>query len=136
MAIKFNDYFEFPREFDMAPYTAAALSEIDRSSCDSNKAPEDNKSADNEESANFSKINDKNKEEMNNEEKRDKEKEQVNKTAEEKVPSRPGDEPGQGVSSKYRLRGVVVHSGQASGGHYYSFIYLRSVNKNEGGGRT
>ena len=23
---------------------------------------------------------------------------------------------------KYRLRGIVVHSGQASGGHYYSFI--------------
>lgn len=29
MAIKFNDYFEFPREFDMAPYTAAVLSEVD-----------------------------------------------------------------------------------------------------------
>lgn len=39
----------------------------------------------------------------------------------------PGDEPGDGVSSKYRLRGVVVHSGQASGGHYYSFISFRSV---------
>ena len=39
--------------------------------------------------------------------------------------SRPGDEPGDGVSSKYKLHGVVVHSGQASGGHYYSFIYLR-----------
>lgn len=25
-------------------------------------------------------------------------------------------------SSKYRLVGVVVHSGQASGGHYYSYI--------------
>ena len=25
MAVKFNDYFEFPREFDMAPYTAATL---------------------------------------------------------------------------------------------------------------
>lgn len=25
-------------------------------------------------------------------------------------------------SSLYRLRGVVVHSGQANGGHYYSFI--------------
>lgn len=37
----------------------------------------------------------------------------------------PGDEPGEGVSTKYRLRGVVVHSGQASGGHYYSFINLR-----------
>ena len=25
----------------------------------------------------------------------------------------------------YRLRGIVVHSGQASGGHYYSFISYR-----------
>lgn len=37
----------------------------------------------------------------------------------------PGDEPGEGVSTKYRLRGIVVHSGQASGGHYYSFIQMR-----------
>ncbi len=44
---------------------------------------------------------------------------------EEKVVRTPGDEPGEGVSSEYRLRGVVVHSGQASGGHYYSFIRLR-----------
>ena len=28
-------------------------------------------------------------------------------------------------STKYRLVGVVVHSGQASGGHYYSFIQHR-----------
>ena len=27
MAIKFNDYFEFPRELDMSPYTAATLAE-------------------------------------------------------------------------------------------------------------
>ncbi len=49
------------------------------------------------------------------------------KTKEEEKESQasPGDEPGGGVSSKYRLRGVVVHSGQASGGHYYSFINLR-----------
>jgi ubiquitin C-terminal hydrolase len=37
----------------------------------------------------------------------------------------PGDDPGEGVSTKYRLRGIVVHSGQASGGHYYSFIQIR-----------
>lgn len=37
----------------------------------------------------------------------------------------PGDEPSEGVSTKYRLRGIVVHSGQASGGHYYSFIQIR-----------
>ena len=29
MAVKFNDYFEFPREFDMAPYTAATLAELE-----------------------------------------------------------------------------------------------------------
>ena len=27
-----------------------------------------------------------------------------------------------GIVRKYRLRGMVVHSGQASGGHYYSYI--------------
>ena len=25
MAVKFNDYFEFPREFDLEPYTASGL---------------------------------------------------------------------------------------------------------------
>jgi ubiquitin carboxyl-terminal hydrolase 9/24 len=25
-------------------------------------------------------------------------------------------------TSKYQLTGIVVHSGQASGGHYYSYI--------------
>ena len=29
MAIKFNDYFEFPKEFDLSPYTAAGLAEIE-----------------------------------------------------------------------------------------------------------
>ena len=28
-------------------------------------------------------------------------------------------------TTKYRLRGIVVHSGQASGGHYYSFIHVK-----------
>ena len=31
------------------------------------------------------------------------------------------DKEGEG-STEYVLRGVVVHSGQAGGGHYYSFI--------------
>lgn len=29
------------------------------------------------------------------------------------------------ATTMYRLRGVVVHSGQASGGHYYSFIRVK-----------
>lgn len=28
-AIKFNDYFEFPREFDMEPYTVRGLAKIE-----------------------------------------------------------------------------------------------------------
>ena len=47
------------------------------------------------------------------------------KEEEKAVTRSPGDEPGPGVSTKYKLRGVVVHSGQASGGHYYSFVNLR-----------
>lgn len=27
----------------------------------------------------------------------------------------------------YQLSGIVVHSGQASGGHYYSYVLLRSA---------
>lgn len=27
-----------------------------------------------------------------------------------------------GITTKYQLTGIVVHSGQASGGHYFSYI--------------
>ena len=37
-----------------------------------------------------------------------------------------GEEKGD-VCTKFRLVGVVVHSGQASGGHYYSYILHRYV---------
>lgn len=30
--------------------------------------------------------------------------------------------------TEYQLTGIVVHSGQASGGHYYSYIQDRYVN--------
>lgn len=30
-----------------------------------------------------------------------------------------------GTCTKYQLSGIVVHSGQASGGHYYSYILHR-----------
>ncbi|XP_052214421.1 probable ubiquitin carboxyl-terminal hydrolase FAF-X [Dreissena polymorpha] len=69
-AIKFNDYFAFPREFDMEPYTTQGLAKIEGEIIDTDC-----------------------------------------------------DEKGQ--SSRYKLIGVVVHSGQASGGHYYSYILHR-----------
>lgn len=36
-------------------------------------------------------------------------------------------------STKYRLVGVLVHSGQANGGHYYSYIIQRNSKDSEGG---
>lgn len=31
------------------------------------------------------------------------------------------------ITTKYQLTGIVVHSGQASGGHYFSYILHRYV---------
>lgn len=71
-AIKFNDYFEFPRELDMEPYTVRGLAKMEGEIID------DNLDGENESSC-----------------------------------------------TKYKLTGIVVHSGQASGGHYYSYILHR-----------
>lgn len=70
-AIKFNDYFEFPRILDMQPYTVNGLAQIE------GELIEDNP-------------------------------------------------PANETDTRYELNGIVVHSGQASGGHYYSFILDKS----------
>jgi len=33
-AVKFNDYFEFPRQLDMVPYTVQGLAKLEGSCCD------------------------------------------------------------------------------------------------------
>uniref|UniRef100_A0A8C0XF89 ubiquitinyl hydrolase 1 n=1 Tax=Castor canadensis TaxID=51338 RepID=A0A8C0XF89_CASCN len=80
-AIKFNDYFEFPRELDMEPYTVAGVAKLERDNV-------------NQESQLI----------------------QQNEQSESDIAG----------STKYRLVGVLVHSGQASGGHYYSYIIQRN----------
>lgn len=70
-AIKFNDYFEFPRELDMEPYTVAGVAKLEGD----NVNPESQLIQQNEQSESES-----------------------------------------AGSTKYRLVGVLVHSGQASGG--------------------
>lgn len=92
--IKFNDYFEFPRDLDMEPYTVTGLAKLEGEiiDCDSDPSSSD-------------------------------------------------------MCTKYKLSGIVVHSGQASGkifnfiiklsnffiniteiagGHYYSYIRSRN----------
>ncbi|ELV09214.1 putative ubiquitin carboxyl-terminal hydrolase FAF-Y [Tupaia chinensis] len=85
-AIKFNDYFEFPRKLDMEPYTVAGVAKLE----------EDNV---NQESILI----------------------EQNEQSESELAG----------STKYRLVGVLVHSGQASGGHYYSYIIQRSSKDGE-----
>uniref|UniRef100_A0AAY4DML6 ubiquitinyl hydrolase 1 n=1 Tax=Denticeps clupeoides TaxID=299321 RepID=A0AAY4DML6_9TELE len=87
-AIKFNDYFEFPRELDMEPYTVAGVAKLEGDDV----SPES----------------------------------QVIQQNEVSDPEPPGG------SSRYRLVGVLVHSGQASGGHYYSYIVQRHGNGVDG----
>ncbi|CAH1782281.1 unnamed protein product [Owenia fusiformis] len=72
-AIKFNDYFEFPREVDMEPYTVQGLARIEGEVIEEDEFFDPNIKR----------------------------------------------------CTNYRLVGVVVHSGQASGGHYYSYILHR-----------
>ncbi|XP_026073670.1 probable ubiquitin carboxyl-terminal hydrolase FAF-X isoform X7 [Carassius auratus] len=88
-AIKFNDYFEFPRELDMEPYTVAGVAKLEGSD-----VHPDNQ-------------------------------QQVIQQNEPSEPEPP-------CSSRYRLVGVLVHSGQASGGHYYSYIIQRNGSGCEG----
>ncbi|CAH7488181.1 probable ubiquitin carboxyl-terminal hydrolase FAF-X [Phodopus roborovskii] len=87
-AIKFNDYFEFPRELDMEPYTVAGVTKLEGD----NINPQTRLIIQNEQSETV--------------------------TVE---------------STRYRLVGILVHSGQANGGHYYSFIIQRNGKDNERG---
>lgn len=76
-AVKFNDYFEFPQQLDMEPYTVHGLARME------GEAVVDEESGAGDENANSQRC------------------------------------------TKYRLVGMVVHSGQASGGHYFSYILHR-----------
>ncbi|XP_059479532.1 probable ubiquitin carboxyl-terminal hydrolase FAF-X isoform X3 [Neocloeon triangulifer] len=77
-AIKFNDYFEFPRDLDMEPYTVSGLAKLEGEVIECDYPPGDS--------------------------------------------SQPRE-----MCTKYQLSGIVVHSGQASGGHYYSYILHRQA---------
>ncbi|XP_071463035.1 ubiquitin carboxyl-terminal hydrolase 9X-like isoform X2 [Marmota flaviventris] len=80
-AIKFNDYFEFPRELDMEPYTVAGVAKLEGDNINSES---------------------------------------------QLIGQKEQSESENTRNTKYRLVGVLVHSGQASGGHYYSYIIQRN----------
>ncbi|XP_072935903.1 probable ubiquitin carboxyl-terminal hydrolase FAF isoform X3 [Epargyreus clarus] len=89
-AIKFNDYFEFPRELDVEPYTAWGLARAEGDA----SLWEHGADADSDAEAGAG------------------------------AGAGAGPEDAR-PDTHYQLSGIVVHSGQASGGHYYSYVLLR-----------
>jgi ubiquitin carboxyl-terminal hydrolase 9/24 len=92
IAVKSNEYFEFPREIDMEPYTVKGIARLEQQQQQHSQKQTDQTKID-ENILNY---------ENDSEDELDKV-----------------------YSNKYKLFGVVVHSGQANGGHYYSFIRNR-----------
>ncbi|KAL7058989.1 hypothetical protein AAHC03_013483 [Spirometra sp. Aus1] len=116
IAIKSNDYFEFPHELDMEPYTVDGIAKVSQRcvvSPASPCSPEDISPSCPvlaTDQGDPSQINPDSTLDTPNIE-----------------PSGSGDDterpsPRTPQPTRYTLRGVVVHSGQASSGHYYSYI--------------
>lgn len=105
VAVKHNDYFEFPMEINMEPYTADGLAKADSENCNGgpySPLPEtvssmEDVSAGQPLSATT-----------------------MRSTSEDSL--RLSMHKSVNAECLYRLRGVLVHSGEANGGHYYSFI--------------
>ena len=97
--IKFNDYFEFPRELDMEPYTVQGLAKADGNSrclalsCSNGSLTILGMSVLDE------------------------------GVGDDLKPSNTSSH----ISTRYKLVGIIVHSGQANGGHYYSFVQHKYV---------
>lgn len=94
-AIKFNDYFEFPRILDMEPYTG----EFNRNSIRI-----------------YLLIGSSSPWSVSGLAKLEGEVVEVGDNCQTNV-----------ETTKYELTGIVVHSGQASGGHYFSYILSKCV---------
>ena len=97
-AVKFDDYFEFPRNLEMSPYTTEGIRQAEKSDKMGNSIGEKRTRTLSTSSLSASSSSKKSSFK------------QLNK-------------------QNYDLVGVVVHSGQASAGHYYSFIKDRQTEK-------
>ena len=98
-AVKFDDYFEFPRQLDMSPYTTEGIRQAEKTSETSKVQRSRTLSTSSMSSASMRQ-----------------------KTGGQSQAN-------QKMMQVYDLVGMVVHSGSAGAGHYYSFIKDRSSDK-------
>ncbi|KAH9492249.1 Ubiquitin carboxyl-terminal hydrolase 24 [Bulinus truncatus] len=100
-ALKFDDYFKFPWRLDMEPYTVEGMARREGQQADRNS------SSDNQSSCSSNDGDGGNSDSLNGEIEAGIEAASINSES---------------SPIQYDLVGIVVHSGQANAGHYYSFI--------------
>jgi ubiquitin carboxyl-terminal hydrolase 9/24 len=143
IAVKSNEYFEFPRELDMQPYTVRGVANLEKQQellkqqqdlklkqqqqqqqvqTTPKQDLDNNKTITVVESPAEIKINEHDlsditkTSEIDPDEDEEEEEDEEDESSKESI-----------YTNKYKLVGIVVHSGQANGGHYYSFIQNKSI---------
>ena len=110
-AVKFDDFFKFPWTLEMGPYTAEGIRRAEREG--QSMEPDDNNLVTESRGGN----------------KKDADSELREKKSSRKLSfSKTFLKEHADISHPYELVGIVVHSGQANAGHYYSYIKERRVN--------
>jgi ubiquitin carboxyl-terminal hydrolase 9/24 len=120
--IKLNDHFVFPIELDMEPYTVEALAKRDREQHQQTATSEAGPAVEEAQSTETKAQEDDGAEERGTDPTIETE------TTTAPAPSEPQAAPPPANSTGgylYTLAGVIVHSGVANAGHYYSFIRIR-----------
>ncbi|CAH8875847.1 unnamed protein product [Trichobilharzia szidati] len=112
VSLKFNNYCEFPRQLDMLPYTVQGLKDSMNASNDDETNISSSEVVSGAASG-LSTTDTCNNANHNTE---------VIQPQEKRNASEEDGDNNENPCTKYNLRGVVVHSGQASSGHYYSYI--------------
>lgn len=118
IAVKSNEYFEFPRELDMEPYTVKGVARVEQELLKQQQKNKAQQKKENSDTNSKSDIND-------SDNLKSSESDCLANTEQANTSSDEDDEEDEAstlYSNHYKLVGIVVHSGQANGGHYYSFI--------------
>lgn len=109
-AVKFDDFFKFPWTLEMGPYTAEGIRRAEREG--QRTEPDEGGPVDNSNARKKGDIN------IESNEKKTPRKLSFSKTFLKDHAD---------ISHPYELVGIVVHSGQANAGHYYSYIKERRI---------
>uniref|UniRef100_K3X8D4 USP domain-containing protein n=1 Tax=Globisporangium ultimum (strain ATCC 200006 / CBS 805.95 / DAOM BR144) TaxID=431595 RepID=K3X8D4_GLOUD len=123
--VKLNNRCSFPMDLNMKPYTKAGIEELEASSGSLDDSIADEDAASEEGSV----VSDDFMGEVNGKETSSVVPTSPSSSVKSIVSMSDGNENKLDPNFEYRLKGILVHSGVAQGGHYYSFIYDQESEK-------